>query len=75
MTVPEAAVDENDSAVSWKNDVWPAGQLLGVEPEAEPLPVQGAADQPLRSSIRASDAAHHAAACGRINDVSHGLHG
>lgn len=36
MTMPEAAVDKNHDPVLWKDNVWVAGQISSVEPEAIP---------------------------------------
>jgi hypothetical protein len=40
VPVPEAAMNEDDSTVFRKNDVWPPRKIFGVEPKAIPLAMQ-----------------------------------
>lgn len=71
MPVPEAAVNEDRRPVARKNQIRSAGNVFRMQPEPEPLTMQAAADQTLRLSVTAADAAHHAASGGRIHDIGH----
>jgi hypothetical protein len=55
--MPKAAMDKDDGAVFWQNDVRPAGQRLSVEPKAESHPVQQRADKFFGRGVLSADAA------------------
>ena len=56
--MPEAAVDQNGSSVTRKDDVGPAGQIRRVQPETKTCRVQAPAQQQFRLGVPAADAAH-----------------
>lgn len=58
MTMPEAAVHEDDGAVLAEHDVGRAGQAADVDAEAEPPGKQVLAHQDLGLGVTAADAGH-----------------
>lgn len=58
MTVPEAAMHENDGVVPGKHDVGPPRQFRRMEAEAQPGGVQSTPQLQLRFRIPAPDPAH-----------------
>ena len=40
MSMPEAAVDQNDSAITWEDNVRPAGQFWRMQSKPETCSVQ-----------------------------------
>ncbi len=71
MAVPEAPMDEQYGAVLGEYYVWPSGQVLGVEPVAQPLPVERPSQFQFRFRVRSADGAHHARSDLGRNDVCH----
>lgn len=55
VAVPEAAVDEDDSAVLGQDEVWGAGEPLVVDPVAVATVPQFAADNPFRGRVFGAD--------------------
>ena len=49
VSVPEASMDENDLLASGKDQIWPAGELVIMQPVTIPKGVHEAADDKLRS--------------------------
>jgi hypothetical protein len=58
MTVPEAAMDEDDFAMAWHNNIGLAGQVLPMETEPESLAVKDRADYSLWLCIFAANSRH-----------------
>ena len=58
MTMPEAAVHEDDGAILAEHDVGGAGQAADVDAEAESLGKQELAHQDLGLGVTAADAGH-----------------
>jgi hypothetical protein len=56
--VPEAPMDEHAGFAACEHQIRLAGKMPPVQPEAEPLPVQEAADEELGCRVPAPDAAH-----------------
>lgn len=71
MPMPEAAVHQNDNAVTWKHDVGPSRKVLSVEGVAQSGSMQKAPDGELGNGVLATDPGHHLAARRAIYDVSH----
>lgn len=61
MLVPEAPMDEDDLATSWKNDIWPSRQCSDMESEAIAEGMGRAADGQFGSGINGADRRHVAA--------------
>ena len=73
MAMPEATMNEDDCASSWKNQVRLAGQSLHMEPVSVTERMQRTPDQHLRLSVDRSDTCHHPTADIRRDDVSQQL--
>jgi hypothetical protein len=58
MLMPEAPVNEDDEIVPRKDQVWPAGQVTPMQPEAEAQRVQSLPDGTFRPCVRGSYACH-----------------
>lgn len=58
VPVPEASVDENDSAVSWQDNVGSAGKGADILPEAEAAAEQFTAYRDLRGRVIGADVRH-----------------
>ena len=66
VSVPEAAIDEDDHAVARQHDIRLTGQVLSVEAEPKPGRVQRAPHGHFDASVLASDRRHVATACLRV---------
>lgn len=64
VLVPEAAVYHDGHALFAKHDIRPTGQVLGMEPIAEPSGMKRSANDPLRLGVTPLDEAHSRAALG-----------
>ncbi len=71
VAVPETAMYKQDGVKTGQHDVRFAGKVADVKPKAESLAVQETANVAFWLGVRTTDAAHHAAARGRIDDVGH----
>lgn len=71
MAVPEAAVYEDGGMVPGKHNVRYSRQTAHVKAISKAQPVEVFADGEFRRSVSAPDSGHHAASCGRIDDVGH----
>jgi hypothetical protein len=71
VTVPETAVDKNHGAVFRKDNVWLAGQVLGMQPESETLRKQEPPHLYFRFGILAADLAHVVTAGLFVVNVAH----
>lgn len=40
MSMPEAALNQDELATLWEHDVWPAWQIFAVNPEPVAKPMQ-----------------------------------
>lgn len=56
--MPETAVDENDDAVSWKDQIRPTRQILSVQSVTKSEPVQRTAKNPFRPGIHIANLRH-----------------
>ena len=72
MPVPEAAVDEDDSAIAREDQVGLAGQFAAVQAITIAEAVKAAADEQFGPGVLAPDAGHHTAAHLRTDHVGHG---
>lgn len=63
MSVPEASVDEDHTAVLPHDDVRAARQGSGMKPEPETGCVETLPDDHLRLCIRRADTGHHLRSC------------
>lgn len=70
MTVPEATIDEEQSVMARKNQIWLAGQLLVMQPKSKASGVKPAPDQHLRLSVTAPYGSHVPASGFAVVDVS-----
>lgn len=76
MSVPEAAVDEDDGAVFGQDDVGPAGELAvlrAADGEAVTQPVEHGPDKQLGLGVAPADAGHELGAFLRAEDVHGGV--
>lgn len=71
MSVPEAAMYEDDASPTRKNDVGAPNEQTSFQAKAESMPVQERTNLNLRLCIPPSDPGHHATACLAVNDVRH----
>ena len=71
VTVPEAAVDEDDGAVFGKDDVGLAGEAFVVDTEAEAQAPEGFAEEQLRLRGGGVDGGHVCVALGGCEGVGH----
>lgn len=71
--MPEAAVDENDSVISRKNDVRAPRKPLVVHTIAEPQPPKGITQAQLRLGGGGVDLRHDVVSLRRGEDVGHAL--
>lgn len=70
MAVPETSVNENRDFVLGKQDIRLPWQL-GVQPKTQSRSMQEAAHDQLGFRVLATDAGHHPAARGGINNIGH----
>lgn len=70
MTMPEAAMDENDSTPPWEHKVRLAGKSLHMKSIAVAQSVQPTPDLHLRLCVRCPDTCHHPATYIGRDDVS-----
>jgi hypothetical protein len=71
MTMPETAMNKNDSFVFWQNYIWLAGKIFSVQ--AKPIS-QGVQDRPnlhFRLRVLSSDCCHVSAALLTVMNISH----
>ena len=59
VAVPEAPVNQDDRAVLWEHQVWPAGQRGAMEAKAKPESVGTRADGHFGARVLAAHAAHY----------------
>jgi hypothetical protein len=59
MSVPEAAIDEDDGAVSRKDDVGPSRQSTHVKPVSKAASVEPPSNHQLRPCVTGADPRHH----------------
>ena len=71
MTMPETSVNENYDAVSGKDEIRRTGQPPVVQPIAQPLTVEKAPNQHLRTGILAANSGHHSRADSSADDIDH----
>ena len=71
VTVPEAAIDEDDGAVLGQHEVGGAGESAVIEPVAVATSPQFAPDGPLRTGVPGTDAGHVVGALGWGHSVRH----
>lgn len=72
MTMPEAAVSEDYGPPSGKDHVWSAGQISGVQAEAEAERMEPASQHQLWLRVAAANAAHIEASLFPRKDINHG---
>ena len=76
MTVPVAAVDEDDRLALREDDIRTTGELLvsrSVNGETEAPPMEHRAKQEFRLGVLARDAGHHPASFLFVKDVRHSV--
>ncbi len=73
MTVPEAAMNEHNSPVARKDQIWRAGQNPLVETESVPERVRSAPDQKLRRRVSTPNAGHASCSLFWTEVVHHGM--
>lgn len=71
VSVPEAAVDEERDARTWKHDVRPTRQASGVQPESQAAGMEIAPDRHLRCGIGTPDSRHHPRARRLVDGIDH----
>jgi hypothetical protein len=71
VLMPEAAVYEDNGAVSWKDKIGLAREIIDIQPVTQAGRMQCFAYQLLRSGILSSDSSHVPAARRRIMYVCH----
>jgi hypothetical protein len=71
MEMPETSVNKNAAPVAWQNNVWIAGKIASVQPEAVSHRIQDAANCKLGLCVLAANPAHQAAARLRAQSVCH----
>lgn len=78
MTVPEAAMDEDDRAVLGQDEVGFAGEgpvIRAADGEAEAEAVEHGAQDELGPGVAAADAGHDCGTFGGGEDIGHGRRG
>ena len=68
VTVPEAAVHQDDGAMPREDDVRAPGEPADVETEAQAVAMEAGADQALGRGVMAADGGHDAGAGGGGDD-------
>jgi hypothetical protein len=58
VTMPEAAVNEDDSSTTWKDEIRAARQIPSMETETEAARVKAPTQEQFRLRVGAADAAH-----------------
>lgn len=71
VTVPEAAVDENDLAARREDQIGLAGKVFGVQTEAVTHPVDEAANRKFRPCVSRPHRSHDAGAPRGIDVIGH----
>jgi hypothetical protein len=71
MTMPEAAMHEDDSAILRQNQVWSTVNICRMEPEAETARMQRLPQDKLGLRVLAPDPGHHPGAGLLIHDICH----
>jgi hypothetical protein len=71
MTVPEAALSEQNGLKARKRKIWLAGKIGPVKLEAESTSVEATPQNDFWPRIPSADPGHHPAANSRGYDVSH----
>ena len=71
VSMPEAAVHEDHSAVLRKNKVRSTVNLAGMKPEAEPARVQCPPDSQLGPGVLSPDPRHHPGSGLLVHDIGH----
>lgn len=71
MTVPEAAVDENNAIEFFKNHIRATRKVFAVQAKTEASSVKVLAKQNFRLGIFALNARHHSGSDFRTYDVHH----
>lgn len=69
--MPETAIDENYCAIAGENNIWFAGEVFGVEPETESVPVEKTSYVVFGFSVFPPDTGHHPAPGFFIYNVCH----
>ena len=69
MHVPKAAMNKNHCAKFWKNNIWLAGQVLSMKAKPKATAMQDAADKHFRLRILPTNAGHHPASGGFVDDI------
>jgi hypothetical protein len=73
VLVPEAAVNEADGAVLWKDEIRSSRKSLAVESVPESARMEGLAQSKLRFRVFATDGGHDPGSCCLVDDVCHGF--
>ena len=71
MSMPEAAIDQDDGPVFSQNQIRLSGEFSVVKAVPKPECMEAAPDQHFGSGVSASDACHHPAAGLFVDNVSH----
>lgn len=70
VAVPEAAMYPKQRVMLREDQIWLAGKIPALKPEAEPACMQPLADDQLRFGIPSPDCRHIAASGGSVMDIS-----
>ena len=71
VAVPEASVYQDQGAVLRERNIWFSRKFSVVDPEPETPAMKSGANQHLRFSVFALDAAHHLGAGRLVDDIGH----
>jgi hypothetical protein len=69
MTVPEAAVHEDDRVVTWQSNIGTSGKTLHMKSKAEAHAMRHASNAQLRQRVPRPDCGHHRTSSFRVHDV------
>lgn len=71
VPVPEAAIDEDDEAVTWQDEVGCTGKVLAMQPEPVSAGMKELPEEKLRFGVFPANATHHPRAGRSVNHIRH----